>query len=193
MKAICVYCGASPGTDPGFLALASRVGGLLAERGISVVYGGGRVGLMGAVADGALAAGGRVTGVMPKGLFEREIAHRDLSELRVVGSMHERKALMADLSDGFMTLPGGFGTFDELCEIITWTQLGLHNKPIGIVNHAGFYDPLLAMFDRSVASGFIRQEFRDRILVEVSPEALLTRMQTYTVPTASRWSAGVKG
>jgi hypothetical protein len=188
-----VYCGASPGTDPGFLALADGVGRLLAEQGIDVVYGGGRVGLMGALADGALAAGGRVTGVMPKGLFEREIAHRELSELRVVGSMHERKALMAELADGFMTLPGGFGTLDELCEIITWTQLGLHNKPIGIVNYAGFFDPLLAMFDRSVANGFIRQDFRDRILVAADPSALLVIMRAYTAPTANRWSDGVKG
>lgn len=193
MKAICVYCGASPGIDPGFMALANRVGGLLAEHGIKVVYGGGRVGLMGALADGALAAGGSVTGVMPKGLFEREVAHRNLSELRVVASMHERKALMADLADGFITLPGGFGTLDELCEMITWTQLGIHNKPIGIVNHAGFYDPLLAMFDRSVANGFIRQAFRDRLLVEVFPEVLLTRMRSYTAPTASRWSDDVRG
>lgn len=193
MRSICIFCGASSGVGPGFMLLANRVGRYLAESGLEIVYGGGRVGLMGALADGALAVGGRVTGVMPRGLFEREVTHRELSELHVVGSMHERKALMAELADGFMTLPGGFGTFDELCEIITWGQLGIHSKPIGVVNHQGFYDPLLAMFDRSVESGFIRQDFRDRLLVAAEPEPLLSQMRAYSAPTQSRWSDGVKG
>src|SRR5512133_2919831 len=147
MDSVCVFCGSSPGANPAYLQAARTVGDLLARRRITVVYGGGRIGIMGAVADSALAAGGKVIGVIPKSLVTREVAHLDLADLRVVGSMHERKALMSDLSDGYLVLPGGLGTLEELFEVATWAQLGIHSKPIALLNVDGFYDRLLAFLN----------------------------------------------
>jgi len=151
------------------------------------VYGGGNVGLMGEVADAALAQGGRVIGVIPEALVAWEVGHTGLTDLRVVGSMHERKALMADLADGFVALPGGFGTIEEYCEILTWAQLGLHGKPCGILNVDGYFDPLLAQFDRAFAEGFARASNRQLILVEPTIDALLTRMADYRSPVEKKW------
>lgn len=175
MKRICVFCGASPGRDPVHAAVARALGRALVERGLELVYGGGSVGLMGTVADAVLAAGGRVTGVIPQVLQIRELAHPGLTDLRVVGSMHERKALMAELSDGFVALPGGMGTLEELSEVLTWAQLGLHQRPIGLLDVAGYYGPLITFFDQAVSAGFLRAEHRRLLLVERGPEPLLGR------------------
>ncbi len=169
----CVFCGSSPGNDPRFIALARDVGTALGAAGNDLVYGGGRTGLMGAVADAAIAAGGHVIGVIPQHLEEREVAHQGLADLRVVGSMHERKALMAELSDGFIALPGGFGTFEEFCEVVTWVQLGIQNKPCLLANIGGYYDPLVAQFDLGCDSGFISPANREIVHVVTSLEALL--------------------
>jgi uncharacterized protein (TIGR00730 family) len=169
----CVFCGSAPGTDPSFVAAATAVGTALAKAGNDLVYGGGRTGLMGAVADAAVAAGGRVIGIIPQALEDREIAHRGISDLRIVGSMHERKALMAELSDGFIALPGGFGTFEEYCEAVTWVQLGIQQKPCVLANLAGYYDPLVAQFDRGRDGGFISAANREIVQVVSTVEALL--------------------
>jgi hypothetical protein len=169
----CVFCGSSPGNDPHFVEAATALGTALARGGHELVYGGGRTGLMGAVADAAVAAGGPVIGIIPRQLEEREIAHRGISDLRVVGSMHERKALMAELSGGFIALPGGFGTFEEFCEAVTWVQLGIHRKPCVLANLAGYYDPLVAQFDRGRDAEFIGSENREIVQVVTSIEALL--------------------
>jgi hypothetical protein len=184
---LCVFCGASPGRDPAYAALARAVGRGLAERGIGLVYGGGRIGLMGAVADAALDAGGEVIGVIPSRLVERELAHRGVTDLRVVETLHARKATMAELSDGFMALPGGFGTLEELMEVVSWAQLDLHTKPIGLLGPAGYWDGLLAWLDRVVAEGFITP--RHRALVAVDPDlaAMLARFATWTAP-GPRWA-----
>jgi uncharacterized protein (TIGR00730 family) len=168
-----VFCGSSPGNDPRFMADATALGAALARLGHELVYGGGRTGLMGAVADGATAAGGAVIGIIPQALDAREIAHRGISDLRVVGTMHERKALMAELSDGFIALPGGFGTFEEFCEAVTWVQLGIHAKPCVLANLDGYYDPLLAQFDRGRDAGFISAVNREIVRVVTSLDALL--------------------
>ena len=173
LRSLCVYCGSSLGRLPEYEAVARQLGGLLARHGVRLVYGGARVGLMGAVADAALKAGGKVIGVIPRGLVDREVAHHDLSELHVVASMHERKALMAELSEGFIALPGGIGTFEELFEIWTWGQLGIHSKPLGLLNVAGYYDPLLAFLKRSVEDGFIKPAVRGMLLEAHTPQALL--------------------
>ena len=172
----CVFCGSSPGHDPRFVAAATELGAALAARGDEVVYGGGRVGMMGAVADAALAGGGRVIGIIPHSLERREVAHRGVSELHVVESMHDRKAMMAELSDGFIALPGGYGTLEEFCEAVTWVQLGLQAKPTLLVNVAGYFDPLVQLFDRAVEAGFINAP--NRRIVEVVPTvaALLERL-----------------
>jgi uncharacterized protein (TIGR00730 family) len=170
----CVFCGSSPGKDPRFVEYAAAVGTALARAGNEVVYGGGRTGLMGAVADAAIAAGGNVIGIIPRQLEEREVAHRGISDLRVVGSMHERKALMAELSDGFVALPGGFGTFEEFCEAVTWVQLGIHRKPCLLANLAGYYGPLVRQFDHGFESGFISPANREIVQVVSSLEALLS-------------------
>jgi uncharacterized protein (TIGR00730 family) len=172
----CVFCGSRGGNDPRFAQAAIEIGTLMARREIGVVYGGGRVGLMGLLADAARAAGGEVIGVIPQALAEREIAHGGLSELRVVESMHERKALMSDLSDGFIALPGGFGTLEEFCEVITWSQLGIQNKPCGILNVAGYFNHLIAMFDYAVEQGFISLENRGIVLEAARPEEIIERM-----------------
>ena len=164
----CVFCGSSPGRDPQYIAIAAELGTRLAQAGSDIVYGGGRVGLMGAVADAALAAGGKVTGVIPTTLADREVAHTGLTQLHVVASMHERKALMNDLSDGFIMLPGGFGTFEEFCEVVTWVQLRIIDKLCIVLNAGGYYDPLLAMFDRAHTSGFINES--NRGIVHVVPD-----------------------
>jgi uncharacterized protein (TIGR00730 family) len=180
----CVFCGSSPGRDPRFVEYATAVGTALAHAGNDVVYGGGRTGLMGAVADAAMVAGGRVIGIIPQQLEDREVAHRGITDLRIVGSMHERKALMADLSDGFVALPGGFGTFEEFCEAVTWVQLGIQHKPCLLANLAGYYDPLVGQFDRGFESGFISRANRDIVQVVSSLEALLAVVSRNT--TAER-------
>jgi uncharacterized protein (TIGR00730 family) len=187
LKSICVFCGSSPGRDPAYLDAARSIGRFIATRSITLVYGGGKIGLMGAVADAALAAGGHVIGVLPKGLARKELAHDNLPDMRVVGSMHERKALMASLADGFIALPGGFGTLDEFCEILTWSQLGLHAKPCAVLNVNGFFDLLLGFLDGAVARGFIRADDRSTILVDSDPAALLDRMAIFRPEPTTRW------
>lgn len=168
------------------------MGGALARRGIGLVNGGGHVGLMGAAADGALEAGGEAIGVIPRALMDRELGHKGMTELRVVESMHERKALMAELSDGFVALPGGIGTLEELFEAWTWAGLGIHQKPVGVLDVAGYWDPLLEMADRMVAEGFLPEHLRKALLVAREPDALIDAFLSYR-PTASRWAApGVK-
>lgn len=166
-RRICVFCGSNPGRDGSYIALASEVGAAIVRAGFGVVYGGGRVGLMGAVADAALAAGGEVIGVIPQALSRVEIEHSGLTQLHVVGSMHERKALMASSSCAFIALPGGYGTMDEFCEMISWRQLGIQDKPIGLLNHAGYFDPLLGLFDRMVEEGFLSANHR-RLFVDAA-------------------------
>jgi uncharacterized protein (TIGR00730 family) len=187
MKRICVFCGSSAGVRPEYADAARATGLALAERGIGLVYGGGRVGLMGIVADTVMRAGGEAIGVIPEALLRREVGHASLTELHVVASMHERKALMADLSDGFVALPGGYGTFEEFCEVITWSQLGIHPKPCGLLNAVGYYDSLLAMFDHGVAEGFIRPQHRALVLEESDPGRLIERMRGFVPPDAEKW------
>jgi uncharacterized protein (TIGR00730 family) len=187
MKALCVFCGANFGRRPAYRLAAEQIGRLLARRGITLVYGGGKVGLMGALADAALVGGGRVVGVIPRALAEKEIAHTGLSEMHVVGSMHERKALMADLADAFLSLPGGFGTWDEFCEALTWSQLGLQKKACAFLNVEGYYDALLALTERAAEDGFIREEHRKLLLVEGDAEMLLDRLDNYDVPFVPKW------
>jgi uncharacterized protein (TIGR00730 family) len=176
LQRVCIFCGSSTGVRAEYRAAAEGVAIQLAKRNVGIVFGGGCVGLMGVVADTALAHGAHVIGVIPSAMVAREIAHRGLPDLRVVASMHERKALMASLSDAFIALPGGFGTFEEFCEVVTWTQLGLHRKPCGLLNVAGYYDPLVGLFDRAVADGFIRPENRQIVVADSDPEALIERL-----------------
>jgi uncharacterized protein (TIGR00730 family) len=173
MKRLCLFCGSSAGGRPEYSDAAREFGALLARQGLGLVYGGGHVGLMGVLADAVLAGGGEAVGVIPQALVDRELAHPGLTELRVVGTMHKRKALMADLADGFVALPGGFGTGDELFEILTWAQLGIHQKPIGLVNVQGFFDPLIAWIDHCVREGFLRPQHRRLLLTADGPAALL--------------------
>jgi uncharacterized protein (TIGR00730 family) len=173
---ICVFCGSRSGTDPAYVHAATAVGTSLARRGIGVVYGGGRVGCMGAVADAALAAGGEVIGIIPEALVAREVAHPGLTALHVVSTMHERKALMADLSNAFLTLPGGFGTLEELFEVVTWRQLGIHAKPIALLDVAGYFDPLLDFCDRSVTSDFVNAKDRANLISGTDIEILIDRL-----------------
>lgn len=192
MKSICVFCGSNAGNQPIYRSEAEKLGRLLAARGIEVVYGGGNIGLMGAVADACLEAGGTVVGVIPQALMGKEVAgrpvdHRALTRLEVVDSMHTRKARMAELAEGFIALPGGFGTFEEFCEILTWGQLGFHAKPMGLLNMNGFYDPLLAMFDRAVADGFLRLQNRAMALADDDIEGLLAAMAAYRAEPVSKW------
>lgn len=187
MKRICVFCGSSPGVRPEYADAARAMGRALAERGIGLVYGGGRVGLMGIVADTVMQGGGQAIGVIPEALMRREVGHTSLTELHVVASMHERKQMMADLSDGFIALPGGYGTFEEFCEVITWSQLGIHPKPCGLLNAVGYYDAMLAMFDHGVAEGFIRPRHRALVLTEADPGRLIERMRDFVPPTAEKW------
>jgi uncharacterized protein (TIGR00730 family) len=186
VQRICVFCGASPGRDPAYVELATAVGTGLARRGIRVIYGGGRLGLMGALADAALAAGGQVIGVIPRGLVGRELAHPGVTELRIVESLHERKAQMAELADGFIALPGGLGTLEELAEVASWAQLELHDKPIGLLGFAGYWDALLAWLDRAAAEGFISSEHRRLVRVDADLDALLERFEAWQAPPG-RW------
>ena len=191
MQRICVFCGSNAGHDPRYRAEAEGLGRLLAGRDIGLVYGGGNIGLMGAVADACLAAGGTVIGVIPEALMGKEVGgravdHRSLTRLEVVDSMHTRKARMAELADGFIALPGGFGTFEEFCEILTWGQLGFHAKPIGLLNVNGFYDPLLGLFDHAVKEGFLRAQNRAMALAASDIAGLLDAMAAYRPEPVSK-------
>jgi hypothetical protein len=186
-RRICVFCGSSPGARPSYGEAAAALGRYIASSGISLVYGGAKAGLMGILADAALQAGGEVIGVMPRALVEKEISHPGLTELRVVGSMHERKAQMADLADAFLALPGGFGTFEEFCEVVTWTQLGLHRKPCGLLNIDGFYDQFLAFFDHAVEEKFIKPRNRRIVLSDSVPESLVDRLLAHEAPPTEKW------
>jgi uncharacterized protein (TIGR00730 family) len=187
MKRIVVYCGSSLGTDPVFEEQAYKTGQLLALQGIGVVYGGAKIGLMGAVADGALANGGEVIGVLPKFLSSKELGHAGLTDLILVDNMHERKTKMAELSDGVITLPGGFGTMEEVFEMVTWGQLGLHHKPVGVLNVAGFYDHLCQLLETMVSRGFLKEENRRMLLFALTIEDLLDKMRNYQAPTTPKW------
>jgi uncharacterized protein (TIGR00730 family) len=187
MKRVCVFCGSSPGRDPIFMEMAVRAGQIIAQRGLELVYGGAHVGLMGAVADAALAAGGHVIGVIPRSMVDREIAHTGLSDLRIVATMHERKALMESLSDAFLALPGGMGTLEEVCEIYTWAQLGLHRKPCGLLNVRGYYAPFLELLDGAVTAGFMRAAYREMVLIDEDPAALLDQFAAYRAPLLDKW------
>jgi uncharacterized protein (TIGR00730 family) len=187
MKTLCVFCGSNFGADPAYRASAIKVGSLLAARGITLVYGGGKVGMMGALADSCLSAGGCVLGIIPKSLAAKEIAHQSLTELRVVDSMHERKKLMTDQADAFLALPGGFGTWEEFCEAITWSQLGLHRKACALLNVVGFYDSFLAQADRAVKDGFVSEVHRSLVISGSDPEELLNRLDQYQVPQEDKW------
>ena len=188
LKSVCVFCGSSPGGDPDFLEAARRMGRAIAASDRRLVYGGSNIGLMAALASSALDAEGEVVGVLPRTLADMGLAHPHLTTTHVVDSMHERKALMATLSDGFVALPGGLGTLDELFEIWSWAQLGLHAKPIGLLNVNGFYDPLLAFVDRVVEQGFMRRGHRDALIVEAGPDRLLTRLETFQPMEVSKWT-----
>ncbi|PVB61034.1 TIGR00730 family Rossman fold protein [Labrenzia sp. 011] len=187
MKSICVFCGSSHGAIEAYGEAATATGRVIAEQGYRLVYGGAKVGLMGTVADAALAAGGEVIGVLPQSLQEKEIGHQGLTELHLVGSMHERKALMADLSDGFVALPGGVGTLEEIFEVWTWGQLGYHRKPCGFLNIAGYYDHLIAFLDHQTQEGFTRKAMRDMAIFADGPEELIERFKSYTPPSSPKW------
>lgn len=187
LKRICVFCGSNSGRKPDYALAAERTGQALAAAGIELVFGGGHVGLMGKVADAVLAAGGRVIGVIPEALVARELAHTTLTELRVVNSMHERKALMAELAGGFIALPGGYGTFEEFCEILTWAQLGLHTKPCGLLNVDGYYNPLLRMFDLAAEEEFLPRQHRRWVIEGKDPEELLAAMLAFHPPEVPKW------
>jgi len=187
MRRLCIFCGSQTGRRPEYARAARAMGQTLATAGIGLVYGGGRVGLMGEVAEATLAAGGEVTGVIPEALAAREVAFTELEDLRVVGSMHERKALMAELSDAFIALPGGLGTLEELFEVWTWGQLGIHGKPFGLLNVDGFFDPLIACLDHLVAEGFVRPRHRAMMRVEPDPEALLAALRAFQGEPERRW------
>jgi uncharacterized protein (TIGR00730 family) len=184
IRSICVFCGASSGRDPRYAAAAAVTGETLARRGLRLVYGGGRLGLMGAVADAALAAGGEVVGVIPRGLVDRELAHPGLTELRIVDALHERKAQMAELSDAFLALPGGFGTLEELAEVLSWAQLDLHAKPIGLLDVDGYFAALEAFLDHAVGEGFIAERHRRTLLRDDDLTSLLDRFDAWEPPTS---------
>jgi len=186
LRSVCVFCGSSVGNHSTYAESAHALGAELARRDIALVYGGGNVGLMGIVADAALGAGGRVLGVMPRHLVEREIAHGTLTELHVVDSMHSRKQMMADLADAFVLLPGGFGSWEEFCEAVTWSQLGLHRKPCGILDVHDYYGPLLEMMSRAVEHGFVRASHRDAIVVSRDPTNLLMKLEDAPVSTETK-------
>jgi uncharacterized protein (TIGR00730 family) len=179
IRSLCVFCGSNSGLDPRYAAVAHDFGVLLARGNIALVYGGGHVGLMGIVADAVLAGGGKAIGVIPRMLWDREVGHRDLTELHIVETMHERKTMMASLADAFVALPGGLGTLEEIFEIWTWAQLGIHRKPLGFLDAFGFYAPLLSFLDSAVDAGFIRAQHRATAIVDVDPAALLQRMRAY--------------
>jgi uncharacterized protein (TIGR00730 family) len=187
IEKLCVFCGSSTGSHPAYFEAANQLGRELAKAGVTLVFGGGRVGLMGVLADSVLAASGKAIGVIPRALVEKEIAHTSLTKLHVVESMHERKAMMADLADAFVLLPGGFGSWEEFCEIVTWLQLGIHRKPCAILNVAGYYDGFLALADHALAEGFLRPAYREMLIVESNPEALLSRLANAAIPSEVKW------
>jgi uncharacterized protein (TIGR00730 family) len=189
-RRLCVFCGSSVGARPAYEAAATSLAHCLVRLQIGVVYGGGNVGLMGRLADAVLEAGGEVIGVIPRSLVEKEVCHRGLSDLRIVGSMHERKALMANLSDGFIALPGGYGTLEEFCEVLTWTQLGLHRKPCGLLNVDGYYDSLLALFDHATAERFVTSTHRHMVIAATDPELLVDQLLKIDVPVVEKWIDG---
>ena len=187
---MCVFCGSSRGDNPRYADAASQLGREMVRRGIGLVFGGGGVGLMGVIADAVLEAGGHAIGVIPHALVARELAHRALPDLRVVNSMHDRKATMAGLADAFVAMPGGFGTFEEFCEVITWTQLGVHRKSCGLLNVGGFYDPLIEQFDRGVAEGFIKPYNRQIVIAHAEPGSLLDALAVAPAPSEAAWIGG---
>jgi uncharacterized protein (TIGR00730 family) len=187
LRRLCVFCGSSSGVHTAYAQAAEAVATLLCRRGIELVYGGGNVGLMGTLANACLREGGRVIGVIPQALADKEVAHTGLTELRIVSSMHARKTAMADLADAFVALPGGYGTWEELFEILSWSQLGIQRKACGLLNVNGYYDPLLELADKSVTQGFLRQVHRDLLLSDDDPERLLDRLSSYSVPAVEKW------
>ena len=187
LRRVCVFCGSSPGARPAYRAAAEELGRLLAARGLGLVYGGGNVGLMGVLADAALAAGGEVIGVIPRALVDLEVAHTGLRDLRIVDSMHERKAAMAELAGAFVALPGGIGTLEELFEVWTWAQLGLHAKPCALLDVAGYYAPLVAFLEHAVAARFLRPVHRAMLTVTADPQALLDHLAAYSPPVVAKW------
>jgi uncharacterized protein (TIGR00730 family) len=187
LRRICVFCGSNPGKRDSYTRAASKLAKTLVARNIAIVYGGGHSGLMGTLADTVLAAGGEITGIMPRALVDKERAHLGIPDLRIVESMHVRKALMAELSDAFIALPGGYGTLEEFCEILTWTQLGIEQKPCGILNVEGYYDHLLQLFDHAVAEQFVKPQHREIVISSENPETLLDRLLTYDVPFTEKW------
>lgn len=187
MKNICVYCGSSPGLRPDYAQAARALAAAMVQRKLGLVYGGASVGLMGQVADAVLQLGGRVVGVIPEALARREVAHHGLTELHITHSMHERKTLMAELSDGFVALPGGIGTFEEIFEIWTWSQLGIHAKPCGLLNVAGYYDALTTFLDHATHEQFLRPTHRSLLMIESEPGALLDRFASYAQPSLQKW------
>jgi len=188
MKRICVFCGSNAGARSEYAEAARALATVLAERKLGIVYGGGNVGLMGVLADAALARGGEVIGVIPQKLVDKEVAHRGVTELRVVETMHERKALMNDLSDAFLALPGGFGTLDEFFEVLTWAQLGFHGKPCALLNVAGYYDGMLAMLDHAVTERFLRPAHRELVIADTDPLRLLQRLSAFVPAPKGKWS-----
>jgi uncharacterized protein (TIGR00730 family) len=189
-RRVCVFCGSNSGINPLYRAAAEELGRLLSQCGIELVYGGGNIGLMGVLADAVLQAQGRVIGVIPDSLIARDVGHAGLTELRIVKSMHERKALMSDLSEGFIALPGGFGTFEEFCEVVTWSQLGIQSKPCGLLNVEGYYDPLLELFDRALREGFLREENRQLVLADHDSQSLLEKMARFHPRPVGKWITG---
>ena len=187
MKRLCIYCGSQTGEHPSYREAAEKLGRLLVERDLELVFGAGSIGLMGVVADAVLAAGGKVIGVIPKFLSAREILHQTMTETHVVETMHERKALMEELSDAFIAMPGGLGTFEELFEILTWSQLGLHRKNIGLLNVRNYFDPLLQQIDHAIAEGFVKEKNRDLFVVSDNPADLLDQLERHELPEVKRW------
>ncbi|MFP5212061.1 MAG: TIGR00730 family Rossman fold protein [Acidobacteriota bacterium] len=187
MKRICVFCGSSPSSRPEYVQVARRLAHILVDRGIGLVYGGASVGLMGEIADAVLREGGEVTGVIPEMLLLKELAHPDLSELVVVNSMHQRKLKMSELSDGFIALPGGFGTMEEFFEVLTWAQLGLHQKPCGILDVADYYRHLVSFMDHMLSEGFLKDKWRNMVLIDTDPLSLLDRFDRYVPPEIGKW------
>jgi uncharacterized protein (TIGR00730 family) len=187
LSSVCVYAGSNSGTRPAYAEAAARLGRALARRGLTVVFGGGAIGLMGVLADSALEAGARVIGVIPRGLRDREVGHDGLTALHVVESMHERKLAMAELSDAFIALPGGIGTLEELIEVLTWTQLGVHGKPCSVLEVDGYYRPLLALLDHAVREGFLAEEHRAMLLQGDDPDTLLSDLERWRPPRVERW------
>ncbi len=187
MKSVCVYCGSSTGENPEYRSRAAELGGVLESQGIALVYGGGSVGLMGILADSVMTIGGEVIGVIPRFLKEKEVGHDKLTQLILVESMHERKSKMSELADGFIAMPGGFGTLEELAEILTWVQLGLIRKPVGVLNVDYFFDNLILQLDKMVEQGFLRQQNRDILLVDSNPQSLVARMQDYLPIQVEKW------